>query len=74
MQTVEYEQLKTTTKYHKSDGSCLKALDKVLATKNVQWQAYYGQILVLIQNQQEASSFSIVGDRRMEGTPPLFKK
>ena len=63
MQTAEYEQLKTITKYHKSDGPCLKALDKVLTTKNVQRQAYHGQrfignsvnkmlkvILVLIQN------------------------
>ena len=63
LQTAEYEQLKTATKYHKSDGSCLKALDKVLMTKNVQRQPYHGQsfignhvnkmlkvILVLIQN------------------------
>ena len=63
MQTAEFEQLKTTAKYHKSDGPYLKALDKVLTTKTVQWQAYHGQyfngnhvkktlkvILVLIQN------------------------
>ena len=63
LQTAEYEQLKTTTKYHKSDGPCLKALDKVLTTKNVQHQAYHGKsfignhvkkmlkvILFLIQN------------------------
>ena len=63
LQTGEYEQLKTTIKYHKSDEPCLKALDKVLTTKNVQWQAYHGQsfigihvnkmlkvILVLIQS------------------------
>ena len=36
LQTGEYEQLKTTIKYHKSDEPCLKALDKVLTTKNVQ--------------------------------------
>ena len=65
MQTAEYEQLKTTTKYHKPDGPCLKALDKVLKTKNMHRQAYHGQrfienhvnkmlkvILVLIQNHQ----------------------
>ena len=64
MQTAEYEQFKSTTKYHKSDGPCLKALDKVLTTKNVLQQAYHGQsfienhvkkmlkvILVLIQKQ-----------------------
>ena len=63
MQTAEYEQFKTTTKYHKSDGPCLKARDKVLTTKNVLQQAYHGQsfienyvkkmlkvILVLIEN------------------------
>ena len=63
MQTAEYEQFKTTTKYHKSDGLCLKALDKVLTTKNVLQQAYHGQsfiekyvkkmlkvVLVLIEN------------------------
>ena len=43
MQTAEYEQLKTTTKYNKSDGPCLNALYKVLKTKNVYRQAYYGQ-------------------------------
>ena len=35
LQTAEYEQLKTTTKYNKSDGPCLNALYKVLKTKNV---------------------------------------
>ena len=63
MQTAEYEQFKTTTKYHKSDGPCLKALGKVLTRKNMLQQAYYWQsfienyvkkmlkvILVLIQN------------------------
>ena len=46
MQTAEYEHLKTTTKYHKSDGPCLKALDKVLTTINVQRQAYHGQSFI----------------------------
>ena len=46
LQTGEYEQLKTTIKYHKSDGPCLKALDKVLTTKNVQPQAYHGQSFI----------------------------
>ena len=46
MQTAEYEQLKTTTKYHKSDVPCLKALDKVLTTKNMQQQAYHGQSFI----------------------------
>ena len=46
MQTAEYEQLKNTTKYHKSDGPYLKALDKVLTTKNVQRQAYHGQSFI----------------------------
>ena len=46
MQTAEYEQLKNITKYHKSDGPYLKALDKVLTTKNVQRQAYHGQIFI----------------------------
>ena len=60
---AEFQKLKTTTKYHNSDGPCLKALNKVLTTKNVQRQTYHGQnfignhinkmlkiILVLIQN------------------------
>ena len=46
MQTAEYEQLKNITKYHKSDGPYLKALDKVLTTKNVQRQAYHGQSFI----------------------------
>ena len=46
MQTVEYEQLKTTTKYHKLDGPCLKALDKVLTTNNLQQQAYHEQSFI----------------------------
>ena len=66
METAEYEHLfmKTTAKYYKSDGSCLKALEKVLTTKTMQRQAYHGQNfignhvnkilkvnLILIQNQ-----------------------
>ena len=46
MQTAEYEQLKTTTKYRKSDGPCLKALEKVLTTKKVQQQAYHGKSFI----------------------------
>ena len=46
MQTAEYEQLKTTTKYHKSDVPCLKALGKVVTTKNVQRQAYHGKSFI----------------------------
>ena len=46
MQTAEYEQLKNITKYHKSDRPYLKALDKVLTTKNVQRQAYHGQSFI----------------------------
>ena len=34
LKIAEYELLKTTTSYHKSDGPCLKALDKVLMAKN----------------------------------------
>ena len=46
LHTAEYEQLKTTTKYHKSDAPWLKALDKVLMTKNAQRQAYHGQSFI----------------------------
>ena len=46
LQTDKNEQLKTTTKYHKSDGPCLNQLDKVLTTKHVQQQAYYGQSFI----------------------------
>lgn len=43
LQTAEYEPLKFTTNYHKSDGPRLKALGRVSIAKNVLWQAYHGQ-------------------------------
>ena len=46
LQTDEYEPLKSTTNYHKSDGPRLKALGRVLIAKNVQWQAYHGQSVI----------------------------
>ena len=46
LQTTEYELFNITTKYHKSDGPCLKALDKVPMAKNfaatsISWAKLY---------------------------------
>ena len=86
LQTAEYEQMKTTTKYHKSYGPCLKALDKVLTAKkfsatSISWTKFYWKPCQ--QNVEDYFSFNskpLVGGSRVKffhyggqedgGTPP----